>query len=61
MKAIGGPRIQVQPDDEIDPRALLGMLLDHKWPIIKMTLGFLVIGLAYVLAATPQYEAKAMV
>ena len=61
MKAIGGPRIQVQPEDEIDPRALLGMLLDYKWPIIKMTLGFLVIGLAYVLAATPQYEAKAMV
>jgi tyrosine-protein kinase Etk/Wzc len=61
MKAIGGPRIQVQPEDEIDPRALLGMLLDHKWPIIKMTLGFLVLGLAYVLAVTPQYEAKAMV
>jgi len=61
MKAIGGPRIQVQPDDEIDPRALLGMLMDNKWPIIKMTLGFLVIGLAYILAATPQYEAKAMV
>lgn len=61
MKAISGPVNQVQPDDEIDPRALLGTLLDHKWLIIKMTLGFLVLGLAYVLVATPQYEAKAMV
>jgi len=61
MKAIGGPTIQIQPEDEIDPRALLGMLLDHKGLIIKATLGALAIGLAYVLVATPQYEAKAMV
>jgi tyrosine-protein kinase Etk/Wzc len=61
VKAISGPGNQVQPDDEIDPRALLGMLLDRKWLIIKATLGFLAIGLVYILVATPQYEAKAMV
>jgi tyrosine-protein kinase Etk/Wzc len=61
VKAISGPTIQVQPDDEIDPRALLGTLLDHKWLIIKTTLGALAIGLVYLLVATPQYEAKAMV
>jgi tyrosine-protein kinase Etk/Wzc len=61
VKAISGPAIQIQPDDEIDPRALVGTLLDHKWLIIKATLGALAIGLAYLLVATPQYEAKAMV
>ena len=61
MKAISGPAIQIQPDDEIDPRALVGTLLDHRWLIIKATLGALAIGLAYLLVATPQYEAKAMV
>jgi tyrosine-protein kinase Etk/Wzc len=61
VKAISGPTIQIQPEDEIDPRALLGTLLDNKWLIIKATLAALAIGLAYLLVATPQYEAKAMV
>jgi tyrosine-protein kinase Etk/Wzc len=61
VKAISGPVTQIRPDDEIDPRVLLSTLLDRKGLIIKVTLGFLVIGLAYILVATPQYEAKAMV
>jgi tyrosine-protein kinase Etk/Wzc len=57
VKAISGPTIQIQPEDEIDPRALLGTLLDNKWLIIKATLAALAIGLDYLLVATPQYEA----
>lgn len=49
------------PGDEIDLRALLGTLLDHRRMIITVTLACFVLGLAYVLLATPTYQASAMV
>ncbi|SRR5579875_147090 len=50
-----------QLEDEIDLRALLGTLLDHRRLIIAVTAIFFVASLAYVLVATPVYEADAMV
>lgn len=47
--------------DEIDLRALLGTLLDHRRPILLVTGLCFVVALAYVLVATPVYEATAMV
>src|SRR5579875_2444146 len=49
-----------QLEDEIDLRALLGTLLDHRRLIIAVTAIFFVASLAYVLVATPVYEADAM-
>ncbi|MDN6181048.1 MAG: polysaccharide biosynthesis tyrosine autokinase, partial [Halomonas subglaciescola] len=48
-------------DDEIDLGRLFGMLLDHKWWIIGITLLFAVIGVAYALLSTPIYRADALV
>lgn len=48
-------------DDEIDLRALLGTLLDHKWLIAIVTGTFFVLGVGYALLATPIYQANALV
>jgi tyrosine-protein kinase Etk/Wzc len=48
-------------DDDIDLRAMLGTLLDHKWLITAVTLVFLALSVLYALFATPIYEASAMV
>jgi tyrosine-protein kinase Etk/Wzc len=48
-------------DDDIDLRALLGTLLDHKWLIVAITVVFFVISVLYVVLATPIYQASAMV
>ena len=61
---IASPRaggFDAHPEDEIDLRALLGTLLDHKRLIIGVTVACFVLGLAYVLIATPVYQAQAMV
>ncbi len=50
-----------QHGDEIDLRALLGTLIDHKRMIIAITVIFFLLGAAYVLIATPVYRATAMV
>lgn len=50
-----------RPEDEIDLRALLGTLLDHKRLIIGVTAACFVLALVYVLIATPVYQANAMV
>ncbi|WHZ20040.1 MAG: Tyrosine-protein kinase [Rhodanobacteraceae bacterium] len=47
--------------DEIDLRALLGTLLDHRRLILTVTGLCFVLALAYVFIATPVYEATAMV
>ncbi|MGH8183666.1 MAG: Wzz/FepE/Etk N-terminal domain-containing protein, partial [Rhodanobacteraceae bacterium] len=49
------------PGDEIDIRALLGTLADHKRVIIAVTAACFVLSILYVLIATPVYQAKAMV
>ncbi|QNK00024.1 Wzz/FepE/Etk N-terminal domain-containing protein [Dyella telluris] len=48
-------------DDEIDLRALLGTLLDHKWLIGIVTGACFVLGVCYAVLATPIYEADALV
>lgn len=48
-------------DDEIDLLALFGTLIDSKWLIISITAFFCAVGVAYVLLATPVYQANALV
>jgi tyrosine-protein kinase Etk/Wzc len=49
------------PEDQIDLRALLGTLLDHRRLIAGVTIACFLLGLIYVLVATPVYQANAMV
>lgn len=55
------PHLTDRGGDEIDLRALLGTLLAHKRLILTVTGLCFVLALAYVLIATPVYEATAMV
>jgi len=48
-------------DDDIDLRALLGTVLDHKWLIFAITSTFFVISVLYAVLATPIYQASAVV
>ncbi|WP_223454438.1 polysaccharide biosynthesis tyrosine autokinase [Pseudomonas sp. GL-RE-19] len=48
-------------NDEIDLLGLLGTLIDHKWLIAGITSAFMVAGAAYVVLATPVYQANALV
>lgn len=48
-------------EDEIDLPTLVSTLTDRKWLILAGTLAFAAISIAYVLLATPQYEANAVV
>ena len=48
-------------DDEIDLGRLFGLLLDHKWLIVAVTVLFAVAGAAYALLATPVYQGDALV
>ena len=47
-------------EDDIDIPTLVSTLTDNKWPIAFGTLAFFIIAVAYVLLATPQYEANAV-
>ena len=63
---LGSPRAgasfdTARPEAEIDLRALLGTLLDHRRLIIGVTVACFLAAVAYVLVATPIYEADAMV
>ncbi|MBS9404055.1 polysaccharide biosynthesis tyrosine autokinase [Halomonas sp. TRM85114] len=49
------------PADEIDLGRLFGLLLDHKWMILFITLLFTAIGVVYALLATPIYQSDALV
>ncbi|TCL07332.1 tyrosine-protein kinase Etk/Wzc [Sodalis ligni] len=51
----------VEKNDEIDFRHLLGSLIDNRWFILSVTALFAIIGILYVMAATPVYQANAMV
>ncbi|HET9818793.1 MAG TPA: polysaccharide biosynthesis tyrosine autokinase [Rhodanobacteraceae bacterium] len=46
--------------DEIDVRAMLGTLIDHKRLIITVTAIFFLLGLAYAFLSTPVYRATAL-
>jgi tyrosine-protein kinase Etk/Wzc len=46
--------------DDIDLRALLGTLIDHKRFILTVTAVFFLAGLAYVLLTRPVYQATAL-
>lgn len=48
-------------DDDIDLRALIGTLLDHKWLISAITAFFLAAAVVYALLATPIYQASVTV
>ena len=48
-------------DDDVDLRALIGTLLDHKWLISAITLFFFAVAVIYALLATPIYQAKAII
>lgn len=48
-------------EDDIDLRAVLGVANDHKWLILVGTALFFAAGVLYVLAATPTYQASALV
>ena len=48
-------------DDEVDLGEYLGMLLVHKWLIAAVTFIGVLIGLSYVLIATPIYQANALI
>lgn len=50
-----------EDDDDIDVHALFETLVDHKWLILIGTAVFFLLGVFYVLVATPVYEANAMV
>ncbi|HET7162981.1 MAG TPA: polysaccharide biosynthesis tyrosine autokinase [Rhodanobacteraceae bacterium] len=49
-----------QTGDEIDLRALLGTLIDHKRFIITVTAIFFVLGLAYAFLSRPVFQATAL-
>ena len=48
-------------EDDIDIPTIVSTLTDNKWPILLGTLAFFLVAVAYVLLATPQYEANAVV
>src|SRR5688500_15086079 len=48
-------------DDDLDIPTLVSTLNDNKWPILIGTLVFAAAAVIYVLLATPQYEANAVV
>ena len=45
-------------DDDIDLRAMLGTLRDHKWLVIAITGLFFAVSVIYAVLATPIYEAS---
>ncbi|WP_213991163.1 tyrosine-protein kinase Wzc [Sodalis sp. dw_96] len=53
--------ISTDSKDEIDLGKLIGMLLDYRWIIISIISLCLIIGIVYILFATPIYKADALV
>lgn len=47
--------------DDIELGRLLGILIDHRWLIIGITLLFSVVSMVYVMFATPVYQADALI
>ncbi|WP_266160445.1 Wzz/FepE/Etk N-terminal domain-containing protein, partial [Dyella silvatica] len=51
----------VRDEEELDLKAMLGTLVDHKWLIIIVTGLFMICSIAYALLAMPIYESTAVV
>lgn len=47
--------------DDIDLGRLFGILIDHRWLIIGITLLFSVVSMVYVIFATPVYQSDALI
>ncbi|MGH8124899.1 MAG: GNVR domain-containing protein, partial [Rhodanobacteraceae bacterium] len=58
--ALPPPTPESSSGDEIDLRALLGTLIDHKRLIITVTAIFFLLGLAYAFLSRPVYQASAL-
>lgn len=56
------PVVNIQDEDnnEIDLLGLFGTLVDSKWLIAAITCGFMVVGAAYAVLATPIYQANSL-
>ncbi|SHF48144.1 tyrosine-protein kinase Etk/Wzc [Modicisalibacter ilicicola DSM 19980] len=54
-------RYSGQSDETVDLGRLFGLLLDHKWKILLVTLLFMLGGLIYALLVTPVYQGDALV
>nr|AID55368.1 capsular exopolysaccharide family protein [Lonsdalea populi] len=52
---------EIDRSDDVDLGRLLGTMLDNRWLIISVTTIFTVIGILYVLMATPIYRADALI
>ncbi|HEY0505386.1 MAG TPA: polysaccharide biosynthesis tyrosine autokinase, partial [Lysobacter sp.] len=55
------PSANAARDDDLDIPTLVSTLTDNKWPILIGPLVFFAVSVAYVLLATPKYEANAVV
>lgn len=58
IKVVNNPN---EGRDEIDLARLFGVLIDNKWLITSITTLFTLIGLLYVMLATPIYKADALI
>ncbi|WP_258397590.1 Wzz/FepE/Etk N-terminal domain-containing protein, partial [Lonsdalea populi] len=52
---------EIDRSDDVDLGRLLGTMLDNRWLIISVTTIFTVLGILYVLMATPIYRADALI
>ncbi|MFP1729108.1 tyrosine-protein kinase Wzc [Lonsdalea quercina] len=52
---------EIDKSDDVDLGRLLGTMLDNRWLIISVTTIFTVLGILYVLMATPIYRADALI
>lgn len=60
-KSKGSASPNVAKNEDIDLGRLVGTLIDHRWLITGVTSIFALIGLVYVIFATPIYQADALV
>ncbi len=52
---------QILQNDEIDLKALVLVLWYGKWSLAKITMGFLVMGIVYLIFSTPLYYSNAVI
>src|SRR5690554_92359 len=61
MQNITSPYRNQSSTDEIDLAVLFGALIDGKWIIAGLTLGFALLGMTYAILTTPIYQANALI
>ncbi|WP_114193559.1 tyrosine-protein kinase Wzc [Edaphovirga cremea] len=52
---------EIRRDEEIDFRRILGSIIDNKWLIVAITTICIMIGIIYVMIATPIYKSDALI